>query len=140
MRPETASGLAWDRTTVSLMTAWWTAVLAYAAAIFTVSSSPQPFGVQAMPPFLDKVIHAAVFGGFSFTVWMAMRRSRPCASTGRLSLLAILVAVTYGLTDEVHQAFVPGRSMDILDLAADAVGASVIQAATLYRGRPGVLS
>ncbi len=117
------------------MIAWWTGVFAYAAAIFAVSSSPQPFGVQTLPPFADKIIHAGVFGGFSFTVRMALRRSRPGVSAVRLSLSAIAITVIYGLTDEVHQSFVPGREMDILDLAADAAGACMVQVATLYGGR-----
>jgi VanZ family protein len=33
--------------------------------------------------------------------------------------------VAYGVTDEWHQSFVPGRSADAIDLVADAVGAGL---------------
>ncbi len=128
-----ASTFARNRPTVSAISAWWTVVMIYAAGIFMASSTPQPFGVQELPPFVDKVIHAAVFGGFSLTVWMALRYSAPRVSTVRLSLLAVLIATLYGLSDEVHQSFVPGRTMDGLDLVADAIGACLAQAMIVMR-------
>jgi VanZ family protein len=36
--------------------------------------------------------------------------------------LFILVGVLYGVTDEFHQAFVPGRSVSVFDWIADVVG------------------
>ena len=32
----------------------------------------------------------------------------------------------YALSDEVHQVFVPGRGLDVIDLVMDAVGAGFI--------------
>jgi len=42
-----------------------------------------------------------------------------------LAVWAATLAVAYGVTDEWHQRFVPGRSATLGDLAADAVGAVV---------------
>ena len=39
--------------------------------------------------------------------------------------LAVLLATLYGVTDEGHQWFVPGRTAEVADLVADAVGAAV---------------
>jgi VanZ family protein len=108
-------------------------VAAYAAAIFAMSSSTHPLGVQRLPPGVDKVIHALVFGGFSVTVWFALRSSAPGVSPIRLSSVAVLIATLYGLSDEFHQSFVPGREMDAVDLAADGIGACVAQAFVLVR-------
>jgi VanZ family protein len=41
---------------------------------------------------------------------------------GQVWLVVILV-VLYGLLDEFHQYFVPGRTVDIYDALADAAGA-----------------
>jgi len=41
----------------------------------------------------------------------------------RSLLIAFLVAVLYGISDEFHQSFVPGRTPDVWDVACDAAGA-----------------
>jgi len=38
---------------------------------------------------------------------------------------ALLLSVCYGITDEFHQAFVPGRHPDIWDLIRDSTGALI---------------
>jgi VanZ family protein len=38
---------------------------------------------------------------------------------------AFLLALLYGLSDEFHQRFVPGRHPDLLDIATDAAGAAI---------------
>jgi VanZ family protein len=35
------------------------------------------------------------------------------------------MAAMFGLSDEIHQYFVPGRNMDPLDLLTDAIGAAL---------------
>ena len=35
---------------------------------------------------------------------------------------AIVISSLYGVSDEYHQRFVPGRTFDVLDMAADAFG------------------
>ena len=42
-----------------------------------------------------------------------------------LAALAVLLATLYGVTDEAHQWFVPGRTAEVTDLVADALGAAV---------------
>ncbi|MFH1572963.1 MAG: VanZ family protein, partial [Acidobacteriota bacterium] len=43
----------------------------------------------------------------------------------------------YGVIDEVHQYFVPGRHATAHDVAADAAGALLALLAIAYRSRPG---
>ncbi len=40
-------------------------------------------------------------------------------------LLTVLICVLYGVTDEYHQSFIPGRSPDLLDLRNDGIGALI---------------
>lgn len=46
-------------------------------------------------------------------------------SLRRACLIAILCASLYGVTDEIHQLFVPGRMCDPVDWLVDTLGASV---------------
>src|SRR5690606_9601591 len=43
----------------------------------------------------------------------------------RRYLTAWGLAVLYGLSDEWHQSFVPGRTPDVLDVLTDGIGAAV---------------
>lgn len=77
------------------------------------------------PPF-DKLYHAGNFGVLGALLYLA---------TGRV-WLAVLLASLYGVSDEVHQAYVPGRSADPLDWVADTVGAGVaVWVVRLWVGR-----
>jgi VanZ family protein len=40
-------------------------------------------------------------------------------------VLAVAIVSLYGVSDEVHQAFVPGRNADVFDWVADTTGALV---------------
>jgi VanZ family protein len=39
--------------------------------------------------------------------------------------IALLLAVAFGVSDEIHQLFVPGRQSDIFDVLTDFIGASI---------------
>jgi VanZ family protein len=109
--------------------------LAWAGLIWGSSSTPGD-GTSWLTwawldlPFLDKVAHALLFG-----VLAALLRY-----AGASAPAAVLTAVAWGVIDEVHQAFVPGRSPELADLAADAVGATlsvlVVRSVASRRRRP----
>lgn len=44
----------------------------------------------------------------------------------RKAPLSLLIAGLYGVSDEVHQYFVPGRSASAYDALADVLGAGVV--------------
>jgi VanZ family protein len=41
----------------------------------------------------------------------------------RVAGIAVAAAIVYGITDEIHQAFVPDRTGNLIDIAYDALGA-----------------
>lgn len=96
----------------------WAPVIVYMAAIFAVSSMPQP----PLPAGGDKPWHAIAYFGFAVVVVRAVAGGLPRQIDWRTAALAIAIAVTYAVTDEMHQWFVPGRSADVADLIADAIG------------------
>lgn len=98
----------------------WAPAVAWAGVIFALSSQP----VLPSPPGMsDKLAHAityAILGAACLFGLVAAdwRRIAP-----RTSVLAVIVAVLYGVSDEFHQAFVPGRTPDVFDVVADGAGA-----------------
>lgn len=47
-----------------------------------------------------------------------------------VKLLIVVLCTLYGITDEYHQLYVPGRTYDYNDLLHDAIGASAAMAFT----------
>lgn len=105
------------------------AIILYCAAIFVLSAQPKPpqpeFAMKI--PSIDKIAHAVIFGGLAGLVAVGLRRSNERLSPVAQFYAPILFTVLYGITDESHQLFVPKRSFDLWDLAADAFGAIVVQ-------------
>lgn len=94
----------------------WVLALAWAGFLFVQSSSSEAGSFLArLPEGSDKVVHAIAYAVLAALLTYASGRP----------VLSVLAAVAYGVSDEVHQAFVPGRSSDVFDLLADAVGAGI---------------
>lgn len=94
------------------------------AAIFGLSSSstlPHPESISGAT--FSIMGHFGVYFVLGITLWWALGAIRIPAQS-RL-LLAWAGAVLYGMTDEWHQSFVPGRTPDIRDIVTDAIGAAV---------------
>jgi len=70
------------------------------------------------------IMHIIEYGILSFLLYRGLVKSRFKKNS---FLLAILISIFYGLTDEVHQIFVAGRYFDFLDLMLDGVGSFLIQ-------------
>lgn len=69
----------------------------------------------------DKVEHALAYSvlGLLFALSFKQRRN---GLSGRQVLTVTLLALAYGLFDETHQYFVPGRNASLGDLVADGMG------------------
>ena len=95
---------------------------------FWLSSSPDLQGASGLidlrPP-LDKVAHAGSFGILALLFYFAKGRA----------LISILLASLYGLSDEFHQSFVPGRDVDLFDWVADTLGAALAVSTVLLLNR-----
>lgn len=114
----------------------WKLAAAWALLIFILSSIPGAAFPASKLFSYDKLLHAgvyAVLGAFCF--WAIPQRwSR---KAGFRVVIAGALATVYGLTDEFHQLFVPGRSSDMRDVLADCVGGHVgaLVASVLPMGR-----
>ena len=70
--------------------------------------------------------HVVLYGGLSgLLLWCIWSWQPGETRQRRWALLAAVLALLYGLTDEYHQTFVPGRSANLKDIVMDGIGASV---------------
>ena len=100
----------------------WGPVWALMMLIFAASSVPQlPAATDSID---DKLWHALVYGLLGALLLRALSGARLRQVSGRTAGLAVLLATLYGLTDEAHQYFVPGRSAEAADVFADLNGAA----------------
>lgn len=92
----------------------WVPAVLWAAAIFAVSARPS----VSIPSFwsADKLLH---FGAYAL---MGFLLAHGASTSGLRPRWAVALGWLYGASDELHQGFVPGRSMDPADWAADALG------------------
>jgi VanZ family protein len=117
---------------LNLRVLWlWAPVAVYMAAIFGASSISEPPGVPGGPS--DKILHAAVYAVLGALLVRALAGGLTGRVTARTALLAAFIASGYGITDEVHQYFVPLRNMDAVDVLADAAGAGAAALALYVR-------
>lgn len=91
----------------------WLPVVAWAVVIFALSSVPDlGTGLGGWDLVLRKLAHMAEYAVLGALLLRA---------TGRAGL-AVALGTLYAVSDEIHQAFVPGRMGSPLDVAIDAVG------------------
>ena len=107
---------------------YWVPVALYAGVIFYLSAQSHP--EDQLPSFLlkdvsDKVLHAVEYGILSLLCYRAFRWAAGPAVARQAVVLAIVAASVYGITDEVHQFFVPLRESSWQDWLADTVGATI---------------
>jgi VanZ family protein len=116
---------------------YWLPVLVYCLAIFVQSSFPATEHIPEFD-FSDKLLHTGAYAVLGMLLYRAFHAMRKRPSTLSLILLSIFLTALYGASDEVHQYFVPSRSAELLDFAADAVGGiiGVMAAAAIFRTRP----
>jgi VanZ family protein len=94
----------------------WVPALGWMGVIFYLSHQPARM-VEPLFPHQDKVFHFIAYFLLASFFCVALKRQ------GRALFLAVIFAALYGITDEIHQGFVPGRDVSLLDWLADFAGA-----------------
>ena len=101
----------------------WLLVLGCASVIFFLSSQSQLPGLLFFEDRgLSKVLHAVEFGLLSLLLYWAIGCSSSTIALQARCGLSVLISVMFGISDEIHQMFVPMRYGDPYDVLADAVG------------------
>ena len=93
-------------------------LLAFVAMAVQVLFLIEPeFAERIRDVMWDKSIHFLYFGTMAFLLWIGVKKRAPLAVWAVVALI--------GAVDEIHQAYVPGRTSDINDWLADGFGAAV---------------
>ena len=99
----------------------WGPVLFVMALIFYFSSLSDPGG----PPggISDKAAHFLIYAALGAALVRALAGGRAMRMDTSRVTMATLAGTLYGVSDELHQWFVPPRTPELMDLAADSLGA-----------------
>jgi len=95
--------------------------------IFYLSTLSEP--LKLLPDVdwgpIDKVYHLAEYTVLGALVAHALLHASPGFPPGSTCIIAWLVVVVYGASDEWHQSFVPGRDPAIYDWVVDSIGGTL---------------
>ncbi len=104
---------------------YWFPVVIYMSLIFFLSSRSRFPIIPSRIPYGDKVCHCIEFAILGYLLMRAFIHEDGSWISRNALLLAVAIAIVFGLSDEVHQLFVPLRRLDIFDLMADSLGAAI---------------
>jgi len=115
----------------------WLAALVWMGLIFMASAQPDLPSPDTPGSPLDTVMkkagHVLSYGILACLYHRALGQALRVSTT--LRILCVGLAMAYGLTDEFHQTFVPGRHGQLVDVAIDGVGASLAMLLTWWLER-----
>jgi VanZ family protein len=105
----------------------WGPLIAGLAVSFYLSSQPGGNVPSVAPDYLAHAVEYGILGMLALRAFQGGMGSPP---EPRAFALAILLCVLWGISDELHQLWVPGREASISDLVSDVLG--VLLACGLY--------
>ncbi len=109
----------------------WGPALIWMAVTFYISHQSSvaiPLGAP------DYIAHGVSYAGLGAMFMRALAGGRLCQMSWRWVFVATLLGGMYGVTDEFHQSFVPGRHPSLSDVVADTIGALVGASAAALAG------
>ena len=104
----------------------WVPMFLVMGTIFYLSH--QPGDSLHLPDItdLDKLLHGMAYGVLAASVLFALSPARYRHQPVRAGAGVVLFCLLYGISDEFHQSFIPGRCPSAADLVADTLGAALV--------------
>ncbi len=99
-------------------------LVAVMALIFLLSHTPGKSLPDAAIFNQDKLWHAlayATLAAAALWAWLPQVKKRPWPGLWGILLFCLL----YGISDELHQSFIPGRYSSLADIVANVIGAAL---------------
>ncbi len=106
----------------------WAPALLWMLAIATLSHQTSPLGAQP-DAAQAAAAHLVLYASLAFLIYWALSH-RALAVAWPALLVAFGLAVLFGVSDELHQAFVEGRVASEADVGLDTIGAAAGVAAS----------
>ena len=101
----------------------WLAPLAWMAVIFFLSAQPNPSVFSPVHIEGEESLgHLLLYVVLGVLLWRAARGTGVERLAKRPGIWTLLVGWIYAISDEMHQAFVPKRFAELIDLVTDCVG------------------
>jgi VanZ family protein len=102
----------------------WLPVIAWAAVLFGLSSIPGRDIPTIQFSYSDKIVHCGIYAVLGALCFRALRLTTRLGVVSAI-LVVPLIVLAYGVSDELHQMFVPQRSSDVFDVVADVIGGAL---------------
>jgi VanZ family protein len=99
----------------------WLPPLLWAGVILIGTSLPGSLVPRQVSAF-DKALHFTVY---AILAVLLTKQISEVTGRWRAAVLAIALTAAFGAADEWHQGFIPGRSQELADWRADALGATL---------------
>ncbi len=98
--------------------------IVFAIVFFLLSHTPHPEFPRIGIEWEDKIAHFIAYFLFGITLILFILSNSKRFDFRWIALLTIILGSFYGLSDEFHQYFIPGRDAEFLDWIADILGTS----------------
>ena len=90
--------------------------------IFFISHQTNPHMPDLGFDFGDKLLHALAYFIYGISLIMFIQANFRTMSRKQILIAALGFGLLFGLSDEYHQSFIPGRMAGIDDWIADSIG------------------
>ena len=99
----------------------WLPLFIWMGVIFFFSSVPGE-NIPSLFPLQDVLFHAIIYAVLGYLFARMLKNTSSGIPSLKIFVFTALFTCGYGLSDEFHQLFVPGRVFSLLDLLTDVAG------------------
>lgn len=107
---------------ILIFISYWLPFFVWSIVIFSFSSNPtvKTSEIHWQDFLLKKTAHVVEYFIFSLLLYRALINSG--IKSKKMAIIVVISAFIYGLTDEFHQSFTPGREPKLRDVLIDTFG------------------
>ena len=104
---------------------FWVPLVAWLLVIHNLSATPSSDLPKIDVPYADKIFHVVEYFVLGVLLIRAFDKTGFKVGLAKLTVLAIIISLCYGVLDELYQRSIPDRVCDLFDFIADSAGAII---------------